>query len=144
MSSRFAGATHTTSPATSGYFRRELTQLGTMATTENHTANMTASVTYPVFNERNIKNWFVQLEAIFSVRKITSQAIKFATLVPALPPSIVDEVADILESVREHEPRAHLKEAILERTGRSDETHFEHFFGISPDATKLHPSFYVM
>ena len=115
------GSTYLSAPATSGDFRRELTQLGTMATTENDAKNMTASVTYPVFNERDIKNWFVQLEAIFSVRKITPQATKFAALVPALRPSIVDEVANILESVPEHEPYAHLKEAILKRTGRSDE-----------------------
>ena len=98
-----------------------LTQLGRMATTEYDT-NMTASFALsPVFNEHNIKMWFVQLEAIFVIRKITSQAIKFGALVPPLPPSIEVEVADILESVPEHKPYTHLKEAILKRTGCSDE-----------------------
>ena len=92
-----------------------------MATAEND-ANMTASFgQYPPFNERNIKMWFVQLKAIFITRKISSQATKFATLVPALLPSIVEEVANIPESVQEHEPYTQLKEAILKHTGRSGE-----------------------
>ena len=99
-----------------------------MATAVND-ANMTASFApYTSFNERNIKMWFVQLEDVFVTRKITSQATKFATLVPALPPSIVEEVADILDSVPEHEPYTHLKEAILKRTGCSDEKALRRLF----------------
>ncbi|CAE1227778.1 unnamed protein product [Acanthosepion pharaonis] len=75
----------------------------------------------PPYNEQNTKNWFLQLEAIFSVRKITSQQAKFVNVVQVLPPSVVDEVADILEHVPEQEPYTRLKEAILKRTGRSDE-----------------------
>ncbi|CAE1163767.1 unnamed protein product [Acanthosepion pharaonis] len=63
----------------------------------------------------------LQLEAIFSVRKITSQQAKFVNVVQVLPPSVVDEVADILEHVPEQEPYTRLKDAILKRTGRSDE-----------------------
>ena len=80
-----------------------------MATAEND-KNVTASFTqYPPFNEHNTKMWFVQLEAIFVTQKITSQDTKFATLIPALPPSIVEEVADILESVPEHDPYTQLR-----------------------------------
>ncbi|CAE1297154.1 unnamed protein product [Acanthosepion pharaonis] len=75
----------------------------------------------PPYNEQNTKNWFLQLEAIFSVRRITSQEAKFANVVQVLPPSVVDEVADILEHVPEQEPYTRLKDAILKRTGRSDE-----------------------
>ncbi|CAE1297561.1 unnamed protein product [Acanthosepion pharaonis] len=75
----------------------------------------------PPYNEQNTKNWFLQLEAIFSVRRITSQQAKFANVVQVLPPSVVDEVADILEHVPEQEPYTRLKDAILKRTGRSDE-----------------------
>ena len=92
-----------------------------MAKTENNTNIIASFAPYPAFDKHNINMRFVQLEAIFVTRKITSQATKFATLVPALPPSIVEEVADILESVPEHEPYTHLKEVILKHTGRSDE-----------------------
>ncbi|CAE1156614.1 unnamed protein product [Acanthosepion pharaonis] len=56
----------------------------------------------PPYNEQNTKNWFLQLEAIFSVRKITSQQAKFVNVVQVLPPSVVDEVADILEHGRQN------------------------------------------
>ncbi|CAE1318276.1 unnamed protein product [Acanthosepion pharaonis] len=75
----------------------------------------------PTYNEQNTKNWFLQLEAIFSVRRIASQQSKFTNIVQVLPPKVVDEVADILENVPEQEPYTRLKDAILKRTGRSDE-----------------------
>lgn len=75
----------------------------------------------PPYNEGNAKNWFLQLEAIFAVRKITSQQTRFVNVIQALPPSVVDEVADILENVPEENPYSCLRDAILKRTGRSDE-----------------------
>ncbi|CAE1170625.1 unnamed protein product [Acanthosepion pharaonis] len=75
----------------------------------------------PTYNEEKTKNWFLQLEAIFSVWRITSQQSKFANVVKVLPPSVVDEVADILEHIPKQEPYTRLKDAILKRTGRLDE-----------------------
>ncbi|CAE1255680.1 unnamed protein product [Acanthosepion pharaonis] len=79
-----------------------------MATDEweqNTLINVAMSLTnLPPYNEQNTKNWFLQLEAIFSVRRITSQQAKFANVVQVLPPSVVDEVADILEHIPEQEP----------------------------------------
>lgn len=70
--------------------------------------NMAAPVTHlPPLNENYIKNWFLQL--------------RFAHLVPTLPPPIIDKVADILEAVREHEPYSNFKEAIIKCTGHADE-----------------------
>lgn len=69
----------------------------------------------------NHQNWFLQLEAIFLVQRITSQQTKFANMVQVLPPSVVDEVADILENVPEQDRYTRLKDAILKRTGRSDD-----------------------
>ncbi|CAE1160930.1 unnamed protein product [Acanthosepion pharaonis] len=66
---------------------------------------MAAAVTpFPPFHEGNIKNWFLQMEAIFTVRRITDQKTKFGHVVAVLPPTIVDEVADFLEAVPEVEP----------------------------------------
>ncbi|CAE1290041.1 unnamed protein product [Acanthosepion pharaonis] len=70
---------------------------------------------------KTTKNWFLQLEAIFSVRRITSQQTKFTNVVQVLTPSVVNELADILENVHEQEPYTRLKDAILKRTGRSDD-----------------------
>ncbi|CAE1307629.1 unnamed protein product [Acanthosepion pharaonis] len=38
-----------------------------------------------------------------------------------LPSDMMDEISDVLSDLREHEPYDHLKEAILKRTGRSEE-----------------------
>ncbi|CAE1230931.1 unnamed protein product [Acanthosepion pharaonis] len=87
-------------------------------------ANMTATAAapFPPFYEGNIKNWFLQMEAIFIVRKITDQKAKFGHVVAVLSPAIVDEVSDFLEAVPEVEPYARLKEAIRRRMGRTEET----------------------
>lgn len=86
-----------------------------MANTKSNECNglTSTSISFPPFNEGNIKNWFIQLEAIFQVRKITAQKQKFCYLVPALPPAIVDEVSDLLEAIPDEDPYSHLKEAIL-------------------------------
>ncbi|CAE1274876.1 unnamed protein product [Acanthosepion pharaonis] len=90
---------------------------------------MTAAVTpFPPFHEGNIKNWFLQMEAIFTVRRITDQKTKFGHVVAVLPPAIVDEVADFLEAVPEVEPYARLKEAILRRMGRTEESLIRELF----------------
>lgn len=86
---------------------------------------------FPPFNEGNIKNWFLQIEAIFFIQKITSQKITY--LVPASPLSIVDELADLLESIAENEPYSYLKEAILKRTGRRDEDLLREFNNVTRD-----------
>ncbi|CAE1280326.1 unnamed protein product [Acanthosepion pharaonis] len=63
---------------------------------------MSAAVApFPPFHEGNIKNWFLQMEAIFTVRRITDQKTKFGHVVAVLPPAIVDEVSDFLEAVPE-------------------------------------------
>ncbi|CAE1284077.1 unnamed protein product [Acanthosepion pharaonis] len=90
---------------------------------------MTAAVApFPPFHEGNIKNWFLLMEAIFTVRRITDQKTKFGHVVTLLPPAIVDEVSDFLEGVPEVEPYARLKEAILRRMGRTEETLIRELF----------------
>ncbi|CAE1230928.1 unnamed protein product [Acanthosepion pharaonis] len=87
-----------------------------------------AAAPFPHFYKGNIKNWFLQMEAIFIVRKITDQKTKFGNVVAVLPPAIVDEVSDFLEAVPELEPYARLKEAILRRMGRTEETLIRELF----------------
>ncbi|CAE1289769.1 unnamed protein product [Acanthosepion pharaonis] len=68
------------------------------------------------------------MEAIFTVRRITDQKTKFGHVVAVLPPAIVDEVSDFLEAVPEVEPYARLKEAILRRMGRTEESLIRELF----------------
>lgn len=82
----------------------------------------------PPFNEGNIKNWFIQIEAIFNVRRITGQRVKYGHIASVLPPPIVEVVSDLLETVPEHDPYTVLKETILKRTGRSEEALIRELF----------------
>lgn len=66
----------------------------------------------------------MQFEAIFTAQNITSQRARFAHVIRALQPSVVDEVADLLENVPHTEPYSRIKGAILKRTGKSDEEMF--------------------
>lgn len=58
-----------------------------------------------------------QLQALFSIRKITSQKTKFANVVKVLPPEVVDKVTDLLDAVLEINPydtlKRMLKDAML-------------------------------
>lgn len=69
---------------------------------------------------KTIKNCFLQIEAIFFARNVTSKKSKFAKLVQALSLSIVDEV--------EHEPYSRLKETLLKHTDRSDKDLIKQLF----------------
>ncbi|CAE1272688.1 unnamed protein product [Acanthosepion pharaonis] len=63
----------------------------------------------------------VQLDAIFQARHVTSQQSKFASVVEKLPAEVAAEVADILTSIPTDKPYETLKQAILHRTGFSEE-----------------------
>ncbi|CAE1172047.1 unnamed protein product [Acanthosepion pharaonis] len=67
------------------------------------------------------KTWFLQLDAIFQARHITSLQSKFASVVEKLPAKVVAEVADILTSLPIDKPYETLKQAILHRSGFSEE-----------------------
>ncbi|CAE1286290.1 unnamed protein product [Acanthosepion pharaonis] len=74
----------------------------------------------PAFNA-NVQTWFLQLDAIFQARRINSQQSKFAAVVEKLPAEVAVEVADILTSFPVEKPYEILKQAILHRSGFSEE-----------------------
>ncbi|CAE1289939.1 unnamed protein product [Acanthosepion pharaonis] len=69
----------------------------------------------------NVQTWFLQLDAIFQPRHVTSQQSKFASVVEKLPAEVVAEVGDILTSLTTDKPYETLKQVILHRTGFSEE-----------------------
>ncbi|CAE1291681.1 unnamed protein product [Acanthosepion pharaonis] len=74
----------------------------------------------PAFNS-NTQTWFLQLDAIFQARHVTSQQSKFASVVEKLPAEVAAEVADILTNLPTDKLYEVLKQAILRRTGCSEE-----------------------
>ena len=69
--------------------------------------------------------WFLQVEAIFQMLRVRSQPRKFASVMQKLPPDIVGKVSDILSDIPQENPYDRLKEAIIKRTGRSEEEKIE-------------------
>lgn len=61
----------------------------------------------------------MQLQALFSARKITSQKTKFANVVEVLASEVVDEVTDLLGAVPEINPYDTIKDTVIKRMGRS-------------------------
>ncbi|CAE1140302.1 unnamed protein product [Acanthosepion pharaonis] len=74
----------------------------------------------PTYN-MNAQTWFIQLDAIFQARHVTSQQSKFAFVVEKLPAEIAAEVADVLINLPPEKPYEVLRQAILQRTGCSEE-----------------------
>ncbi|CAH8551251.1 unnamed protein product [Dicrocoelium dendriticum] len=79
----------------------------------------------PNFDISNPRVWFIQVEATFRCRKITSQSSMFSYVVSRLPVSIASEVIDILDPMPVESPYDKLKAAILKRTTASDEARLQ-------------------
>ncbi|CAE1270085.1 unnamed protein product [Acanthosepion pharaonis] len=88
---------------------------------KSDSSDMTAAIIPLPAYHHNAKNWFLQVESIFSMLRISSQRARFANVMQKLPSDMMDEISDVLSDLREHVPYDHLKEAILKCTGHSEE-----------------------
>lgn len=77
-------------------------------------------VELPVYSP-SVQIWFAQLDAIFQARHITTQQTKFAYVLEKIPAEVASEVSDILLRPPKDKPYDILKDAILSRTGCSEE-----------------------
>ncbi|KAH8031935.1 hypothetical protein HPB51_022133 [Rhipicephalus microplus] len=64
-------------------------------------------VNLPPFWPNSPSTWFLQVEAHFRLRQITSQQTRHWHLVSCLPPDVADDLADILSSLRHVEGSYH-------------------------------------
>ncbi|XP_064468344.1 uncharacterized protein LOC135379022 [Ornithodoros turicata] len=76
----------------------------------------------PPFWTKNPRAWFLQIEARFALRRITSPLTKYLNVVSALPPDIADQVHYLLAAPPPDNPYEQLKEAILTRTECSEQS----------------------
>ncbi|KAH7958146.1 hypothetical protein HPB51_027869 [Rhipicephalus microplus] len=66
-------------------------------------------VNLPPFWPKSSSTWFLQVEAHFRLRQITSQQTRHWHLVSCLPPNVADDLADILASPHPTDPYDTLK-----------------------------------
>ncbi|CAE1294234.1 unnamed protein product [Acanthosepion pharaonis] len=86
-----------------------------MESVKSDSSDMTAAIIPLPAYHHNAKNWFLQVESIFSMLRISSLRARFANVMQKLPSDMMDEISDVLSDLREHEPYDHLKEATLKR-----------------------------
>ncbi|CAN7938400.1 unnamed protein product, partial [Ixodes hexagonus] len=79
----------------------------------------------PPFWVKNPRMWFLQVEAQFQLRHITSSLTKYFHIVSSLPPEVADEVDDLLASPPATEPYEQLKTTILAQKTTSERTRLQ-------------------
>lgn len=92
-----------------------------MESVKGDTPDMMATIIALLAYHHDVKNWFLQVESIFSMLRIISQGAKFANVMQRHPSDMMDKISDVLADLPEQKSYKHLKEAILKHTGRSEE-----------------------
>ncbi|KAH8009920.1 hypothetical protein HPB51_022480 [Rhipicephalus microplus] len=82
-------------------------------------------VNLPPFRPNSPRTWFLQVEAHFRLRQITSQQTRYWNLVSCLPPDVADDLADILASPHPSRPYDTLKVAIISRKSESEHSRLQ-------------------
>lgn len=72
-------------------------------------------VRLPPFWPKNPAVWFTQVEALFDLRRITSQRVKYLHVVSTLPSEVADEFDDVLSVPHPSEPYEQFKAIVLKR-----------------------------
>ncbi|XP_049272044.1 uncharacterized protein LOC125758657 [Rhipicephalus sanguineus] len=82
-------------------------------------------VNLPPFWPNSPSTWFLQVEAHFRLRQITSQQTRYWHLVSCLPQDVADYLADILASPHPSHPYDTLKAAIISRKSESEHSRLQ-------------------
>ena len=91
-----------------------------MGDDSSNVSNVNAiSVPFAPFRESNTRAWFAQLEATFALRNVTTELTKYYHVVAVLPPHVLDEVQDVMDS-SDPKPYDRIKDAVNRRFGLSE------------------------
>ena len=95
------------------------------------------NIKLPPFWANDPQIWFVQTEAYFATRRITSQKTMYQVVVSSLDPQYAVEIRDLLLHPPIDNQYDKLKEALLARTQRSEQARLREL--LSPEELGDHP-----
>ncbi|XP_070385769.1 uncharacterized protein [Dermacentor albipictus] len=78
-------------------------------------AIINAQLRLPPFWSKNPAVWFTQVEALFDLRRITSQRVMYLHVVSALSSEVADEFDDVIRAPHPATPYDHFKAIVLTR-----------------------------
>ena len=84
-----------------------------------------SSISLPEFWEENIPLWFIQVETLFQLRRVTSDKQQFCYVISKLQRNILPLVEDIIRNPPDANKYKTLKEAVLNRTSESEQRRIE-------------------
>ncbi|VDM02000.1 unnamed protein product [Schistocephalus solidus] len=93
-----------------------------MTDTETNTGSLDAnSLSFKLrsFTPSNPRVWFMQIEAVFSTRRITSERTRYSYVVQSLPFDVAVDVEDLLDPIPAEKPHTQLKDAVINRVAKS-------------------------
>lgn len=118
-----------TSPAAGNGTRPQQPQSALVNENQALTTDMEAvsnvQVRLPPFWPKNPAVWFTQVEALFDLRRITSQRVKYLHVVSTLPSEVADEFDDVLSVPHPSEPYEHFKTIVLTRKTVSERSRLQ-------------------
>lgn len=85
----------------------------------------TSTVPFPPFWSSMPDIWFLQMEAVFKIKKIIKDENKFYHTVACLPVEIISSVSDIIKNTEDDNSYVNLKNAILKRKTLSETQRLE-------------------
>lgn len=102
------------------------------------------SVKLPNFWQSLPLEWFMQIEAIFATRNITSQLTRFNHVVAALPSEVITTVIDVIQDNRDGATNQYdkLKAALLARLTKSESRRIEELLNGTPMGDRTPSEYY--
>ena len=82
----------------------------------------TVNLKLPAYWPSDPEVWFIQVEAYFAARRITSQKTMYREVISSLEPQYVMEIRDLLITPPKTDPYTAVKNALIARTQKSEQT----------------------
>ena len=106
--------------ASSAGTRTEADDVSPVRTPRSPTRSLGKAVHLPPFQAKDVRFWFMQVEAMFRTARITSDQAKFDHVITALDITAAADIRELLETPPDEDLYATLKKALIDRLAISE------------------------